>query len=183
MNRTVIATFFLIVLARVTDVTLDTVRTAANIQGRRLFSAVLGFVEAVVYVSAIAKVLLNLDHSVYILAYGLGFALGNCLGIAIEQRLAFGQQMAALYSRKGPELARFLREKGYLLAQVKGNAFDGELTIDQIPIGLSSVPFEWECPDQTYPMQFVAGFTAVSQAPDTLALRPEIGWVVREQTG
>ena len=53
MNTTVLVTFCLIVLARVTDVTLDTIRTVAIVQGRRVFAAVLGFFEAVIYISAI----------------------------------------------------------------------------------------------------------------------------------
>jgi len=82
----------LIILARITDVTLDTIRTVAIVQGRRVFAAVLGFFEAVICVCAVAKVLLNMDHPIYAVAYGLGFALGTFLGITIEQRLAFGQQ-------------------------------------------------------------------------------------------
>src|SRR2546426_12746129 len=46
MNTTVAVTFLLIVLARITDVTLDTIRTAAIVQGRRAFAAVLGFFQA-----------------------------------------------------------------------------------------------------------------------------------------
>src|SRR5215468_6306974 len=101
MDTTVIATFVLIVLARITDVTLDTIRTVSVVQGRRVFAAVLGFFEAVVYICAVAKVLLNMDHPVYALAYGLGFASGTFLGITIEQRLAFGEQLASFVTRKG----------------------------------------------------------------------------------
>ena len=43
MNTTVFVTFWLIALARITDVTLDTIRTVAIVQGRRAFAAVLGF--------------------------------------------------------------------------------------------------------------------------------------------
>src|SRR5262245_65448115 len=101
MNTSVALTFALIVLARITDVTLDTLRTAAIVQGRRAFAATLGFFEAVIYVTAIAKVLLNLDHPIYALAYGLGYALGTYLGIVIEQRLALVLQVDCLVSRKG----------------------------------------------------------------------------------
>lgn len=129
MHATVFVTFWLIVLARITDVTLDTIRTVAVVQGRRNFAAVLGFFEAVVYISAVAKVLLNMDHPVYALAYGLGYASGTFLGITIEQRLAFGEQLATLVTRKGVELARILRVAGYRLAEVKAHADDGDLTI------------------------------------------------------
>jgi uncharacterized protein YebE (UPF0316 family) len=129
MNATVFVTFWLIVLARITDVTLDTVRTFAVVQGRRNFAAVLGFFEAVVYICAVAKVLLNMNHPVYALAYGLGYASGNFLGITIEQRLAFGDQLATLITRKGAELAKILRVSGYRLVEVKAHSREGDLTI------------------------------------------------------
>jgi uncharacterized protein YebE (UPF0316 family) len=129
MNATVFVTFWLIVLARITDVTLDTIRTAAIVQGRRNFAAVLGFFEAVVYICPVAKVLLNMNHPVYALAYGLGYASGTFLGITIEQHLAFGDQLATLVTRKGVELGRVLRVAGYRLAEVKAHSPDGDLTI------------------------------------------------------
>jgi len=129
MNATVFVTFWLIVLARITDVTLDTIRTVAIVQGRRNFAAVLGFFEAVVYICAVAKVLLNMNHPVYALAYGLGYASGTFLGITIEQDLAFGEQLATLVTRKGVELGRVLRVAGYRLAEVKAHSPDGDLTI------------------------------------------------------
>src|SRR5262245_11276356 len=119
MHPTVFVTFWLIVLARVTDVTLDTVRTVAIVQGRRSFAAILGFFEAVVYICAVAKVLLNMDHPVYALAYGLGFGMGTFLGITIEQRLAFGHQVASFFTRKGAELANVLRASAIALLNSK----------------------------------------------------------------
>ena len=134
MNTTVALTSLLIVLARITDVSLDTVRTVSIVQGRRAFAAILGFFQAVVYICAIAKVLLNMDQPVYAFAYGLGFAAGTYLGIAIEQRLAFGQQLASLFTRKGVELAEVLRAAGYRLAEVRGHTREGDLTILYVEI-------------------------------------------------
>lgn len=129
MNTTVFITFWLIVLARITDVTLDTIRTVAIVQGRRIFAATLGFFEAVVYISAIAKVLLNMNHPVYALAYGIGYASGTFLGITIEQHLAFGQQVASLFTRRALEMAKALAAAGYRLVEVKGHTAQGDLTI------------------------------------------------------
>ncbi len=129
MNTTVLVTFCLIVLARITDVTLDTIRTVAIVQGRRVFAAVLGFFESVIYISAIAKVLLNMNHPVYALAYGIGFASGTFLGITIEQHLAFGDQLVTLVTRKGLDVANALRTAGYRFVQVKGHSADGDLEL------------------------------------------------------
>jgi uncharacterized protein YebE (UPF0316 family) len=129
MNITIFITFWLIVLARVTDVSLGTIRMVSVIQGRRAFAAVLGFFEAVVYVCAVAKVLLNMNQPVYAVAYGLGFAAGTYLGMLVEQRLAFGRQLVFLLTPKGPELAEVLRAGHYHVAEVKGHIPEGERTI------------------------------------------------------
>lgn len=129
MNLTVFVTFWLIVLARITDVSLDTIRTVSIVQGRRNFAAVLGFFEAVIYICAIGKVLSNLNQPLYALAYGLGFAMGTYLGIVIEQRLAFGKQLVFLLTPKGPKLAEVLRVGDYKVAEIKGHTHQGDLTI------------------------------------------------------
>src|SRR5208283_5098317 len=85
--------------------------------------------EAVVYICAVAKVLLNMNQPVYAVAYGLGFSLGTFLGMVIEQRLAFGKQLVFLLTPKGPELAVVLRGADYRVAEVKAHTQDGDLTI------------------------------------------------------
>jgi uncharacterized protein YebE (UPF0316 family) len=129
VNLTVFVTFWLIVLARIIDVSLDTIRMVSVVQGRRTFAAVLGFFEAAVYICAVAKVLLNMNQPVYALAYGLGFATGTYLGMLIEQRLAFGNQLIFLLTPKGPELAAVLRAADFPLAELKGRTREGDLTI------------------------------------------------------
>jgi uncharacterized protein YebE (UPF0316 family) len=126
MTTTVALTLLLIVVARITDMTLDTIRTAAIVQGRRVFAGTLGFFQALIYVSVIAQVLTNTDKPVYALAYAVGFALGTFLGIVIEQRLAFGHQVAWLFTRKGPEVAKGLAAAGYRVAGVHGESRAGD---------------------------------------------------------
>ena len=140
MNTSVAVTFGFIVLARITDMTMDTIRTAAIVQGRRAFAASLGFFQALIYILAIAKVLLNMDHPIYALAYALGFALGTYLGIAIEQRLAFGLQVASLFTRKGHELARALTEAGYRVAKVEAHVRDGDMTLLYVEVSRKRAP-------------------------------------------
>ena len=129
MTTSVCITCVLIVIARIADVSLDTVRIASIGQGRRTFAAILGFIESFIYISVVAKVLLNMNHPVYALAYGTGFASGTFLGIVIEQRLAFGHQVISLFTRKGTQLYSALADEGYRLAQVTGHTRDGDLAM------------------------------------------------------
>ena len=58
--------------------------------------------------------------------------------------------------------------------------FGGGPTHDDFPSGLSSVGFSWRYLTHELAMEFLGGFVGVSQDPGTLALRPAIGWAVRE---
>jgi len=55
-------------------------------------------------------------------------------------------------------------------------------TTEALPGGLSRAPFTWLYLRDVIPMEFLGGFVGVRQFPDTLALRPEIGWAVRPST-
>ena len=56
------------------------------------------------------------------------------------------------------------------------------MTSDHFPPGLASTPFVWTYFETDYAMHFYAGFMSVSQDPVTLALRPEIGWAVADDS-
>jgi hypothetical protein len=50
----------------------------------------------------------------------------------------------------------------------------------EFPSGLSCVGFSWEYLSTKIAMEFLGGFVGVSQDAATLALRPVVGWAVRE---
>ena len=56
------------------------------------------------------------------------------------------------------------------------------ITVDILPGSLSKVPFLWQHLDQTYKMEFLAGFTGFTQNVETSEIRPKIGWAVRDVT-
>ena len=51
---------------------------------------------------------------------------------------------------------------------------------DSFPSGLSKAPFWWDYLRRSFDMEFLGGFVGVAQDEETLTLRPEIGWAVRE---
>jgi hypothetical protein len=52
--------------------------------------------------------------------------------------------------------------------------------ISDLPSGISRAPFHWDYRDRYFDMEFLGGFLGVSQDKDTLTVKPEIGWAVRE---
>ena len=95
--------------ARVTDVSLGTVRTIMVFRSRRLLASAIGFVESVIWVLAISQIVGNLDHWYLIAAYAAGFATGNYVGIWVEAKLAIGHELVRVVSYRS-ELAHRVRE-------------------------------------------------------------------------
>ncbi|MCI5208545.1 MAG: DUF4419 domain-containing protein, partial [Candidatus Electrothrix sp. ATG2] len=55
-----------------------------------------------------------------------------------------------------------------------------EITIDLLPGSLCKTPFTWQYLGRVYEMEFVAGFIGFTQNAKDCAVRPKIGWAVRE---
>lgn len=123
---TVLLTCGVIVAARILDVSLGTLRTIMTIQGRRGISFCLAFVELLVWVLVVSSIIGHVrEQPLYAVAYALGFALGNYLGMTVERRLALGRQVVRIISRQGPELAQLLRGEGRRVTQFDGYGRDG----------------------------------------------------------
>jgi uncharacterized protein YebE (UPF0316 family) len=131
----VLLTCLIIVVARITDVSLGTIRTINVVQGRRHVALMLGFFEVLIWVFVVSRVISEIRQPAYAIAYALGFALGNWVGMTIEGRLAMGRQVVHIFSRLGPEMATALREAGLRVTQFDGYGRDGPVQHLLIEIG------------------------------------------------
>lgn len=122
----IVITALLIFVARVTDVTLGTLRMLMLVRGRRMPSAVIGFFEVLVYILALGRVVNQLDRWEYLLVYALGFACGNILGIYIEEKMALGFVGAeVVVEANSDSLISCLRDNGYGVTVTEGWGKDG----------------------------------------------------------
>ena len=63
------------------------------------------------------------------------------------------------------------------------NHFDHSgIKTNMLPSSLSKVPFIWEYYETLFEMEFIAGFTSFTQENDSFAVRPKIGWAVRDKS-
>lgn len=113
MTWTVLGTCLLIVLGRVADVSLGTLRTVMVVTGRRAMAFLLGFCEVLIWITVVGQLIANLDHWMYYPAYALGFALGCFVGMTIERRLALGKQVVQVFSRNAHAVATALRAMSF----------------------------------------------------------------------
>jgi len=112
-----------IFFARVADVSLGTFRTIIVFRGYRSLAAAIGFIEVMIWVAAAGQVFSHLDSWHLTVAYAGGFACGNYVGMWLESHVAIGRELvrAISFSEKG-HLAERLREQGYRVVELSGNA-------------------------------------------------------------
>lgn len=130
-----------IFFARITDVSIGTLRTICIVRGLRYLAPVLGFFEVAIWIIAVSGVFSHLDRWYNIVAYAGGFAAGNAVGMFIEQRLAIGMQAIRLISTgHSAAVAAGLRLAGYGVTEIKGRGLHGEVSICFVVVPRKETP-------------------------------------------
>jgi len=120
----------LILLARIVDVSMDTVRVILIAKGYRNYAPVVGFFQSLVWVITISRVMVNLENWMTYIGYAGGFALGTYIGMRIEAKLALGHELIRVITRAdADDLTKNLRSSGYPVTFVKGKGREGEVGI------------------------------------------------------
>ena len=120
----------LIFVARITDVTLGTMRIILISKGKKKIVPVLAFFEILIWVLAISRIFQNLTNPVCYIAYAAGFATGTYVGMLVEEKLALGTQLVRIITQKDAGgLIRSLRENGYGVTSVDATGTQGPVHI------------------------------------------------------
>jgi uncharacterized protein YebE (UPF0316 family) len=116
----------LIFLARITDVSINTIRIIYVLGGRRFTATMLGFFESFIWLMAIRQIFEHLDNWICYIAYPAGFALGIFIGMIIEERIAYGKVIVRIITRKDvKDLINFLNSKKFRYTHVNAEGPDG----------------------------------------------------------
>ncbi len=81
----------LIFIARIADQTIGTLRLIFVSKGFKRLAPFIGFFESIIWLITVGQILKNLDNVACFTAYGAGFAMGNYVGILLEEKLSIGQ--------------------------------------------------------------------------------------------
>ena len=120
----------LIFLARICDVTIGTMRIIMISKGKRLLAPVLGFFEILIWIMAIGKIMQNLNNPVCYIAYAGGFAMGNYVGMKVEEKLAMGLIVLRIITQKDASgLIKALREMGFGITEIDAMGKDEKVHV------------------------------------------------------
>ncbi|MDV3309792.1 MAG: DUF5698 domain-containing protein [Cyclobacteriaceae bacterium] len=116
----------LIFLARIADVSINTIRIIYVLGGRKAIATVMGFFESFIWLMAIRQIFQHLDNWVSYFAYPAGFAIGILVGMIIEERIAYGKVIVRIITRKDiVPLTSFLNEVDFRYTSLKGHGRNG----------------------------------------------------------
>lgn len=132
----------LICLARIVDVSLGTLRIILVSKGVKKIAPILGFFEILIWLLAIGQVMQNLTNITNYFAYALGFAIGNYIGILIEQKLAMGMVVVQVITRHdASELINILRLADFGLTEIEAKGGTGPVQIIHTVTKRSNLPY------------------------------------------
>jgi uncharacterized protein YebE (UPF0316 family) len=116
----------LIFMARIMDVSINTIRIIYVLGGRRLTATILGFFESFIWLMAIRQIFEHMDNWVCYVAYPGGFAMGILVGMMIEERIAYGKVIVRIITRKDvTELIDFITRNQFRYTRVASEGLDG----------------------------------------------------------
>jgi uncharacterized protein YebE (UPF0316 family) len=120
----------LIFLARMTDVSLGTLRIIFVSHGLKYIAPLVGFVEINIWLLAIGQIMQNLNNLTTSLAYAGGFATGAFVGMLIEEKLSIGNVMVRIICKHDTtELVKALRDANYGVTTHDAEGVNGPVKI------------------------------------------------------
>ncbi len=120
----------LIFMARISDVSIATVRIMFVMSGKKYLAPILGFFESFIWLVAIGQIIQNISNPLSYIAYAGGFATGTYVGMYIEEKLALGTVVVRIIT-KAPafELINFFRNKNYRFSSLDAEGNEGKVNV------------------------------------------------------
>jgi len=118
----------LIFFARMLDVSIGTLRLIFVAKGFKFLAPFLGFFEVIIWLLAIGQIMQNLNNIFCYLAYGLGFAMGNFIGILLEEKMSIGTVLVRVIPKLEVEnLIESLRSNHFAVSAVEVEGMKGKV--------------------------------------------------------
>ncbi|HMB22080.1 MAG: DUF2179 domain-containing protein [Chloroflexota bacterium] len=120
----------IVFLARLADVALGTMRIIFISRGKKYLAPLFGFVEVFIWITVVSQIVRGAQNIAAYLAYAAGFAVGNYIGMLVEEKLAIGTLVIrVILPKDGTSLVTCLRAEGYGVTYVDGHGANGPVTL------------------------------------------------------
>ena len=145
----------IVFLARLADVTLGTIRIIFISRGKKYLAPLLGFLEVFIWITVVSQIVRGAQSLVAYLAYAAGFAVGNYLGMIVEEKLAIGTLVVrVILPIDGALLLERLRNEGYGATYVDGQGASGPVMLIYTVVMRKELPRVVNLIQEVYPKAF-----------------------------
>lgn len=118
----------LIFCLRIVDVSVGTLRVMYMVRGDRRKAVPLAFVESLIWVFAISRIMREVDNWANMVAFSAGFAAGTMVGMTLERWIASGFVMVRVISQS-EKMAAEIRAAGFGVTVLTGEGRQGDQDI------------------------------------------------------
>jgi len=114
----------IVLVARIVETSLETIRTIYINRGHTNLAAGIGVVKVAIWLLSTGLVLTNLHNILGIIAYIAGYAIGTILGMHIEEKISIGSVVVRVFVPTDPlPLMKKFGEMGYGITRSEGTGY------------------------------------------------------------
>lgn len=131
----------LIIILRIVDVSLDTIRILVVNRGGKYLATILGFLQVFIWAMVARQVLSENAPIIQVVSYALGFALGNFIGITLDNHIAMGLSTAFIIVKENQiGLISLLRQKEFGITVLDGHGMTEEKLVLLVVLKRKRIP-------------------------------------------
>lgn len=147
----------LIFLARVADVSMETIRVVYISRGIKYLAPIIAFFEIIIWLLAMEVVLKDLSNILNFFAYALGFATGTYVGLVIEEKLSIGMVILRIITTDEEAhegIVSFLTSEQFGVTHIDAHGARGDVRIILTLVNRTDLPRITGFLNENYPRAF-----------------------------
>jgi uncharacterized protein YebE (UPF0316 family) len=132
----------LIFLARIADVSMETIRVIYISKGIKYLAPIIAFFEIVIWLLAMEVIMSDLSNIANFLAYAFGFAMGTYIGLVIEEKLSIGMVIMRIITTNDStdEIISFLESENYGITSLDATGSRGNVKMIITLVNRTDIP-------------------------------------------
>jgi uncharacterized protein YebE (UPF0316 family) len=146
----------LIFLARIGDVSMETIRVIYISRGIKYLAPIIAFFEIIIWLLAMEVVMSDLSNIANFFAFAFGFATGTYVGLVIEEKLSIGMVIMRIVTTEesNEEIAAFLEAENFGVTSLDAKGSRGSVRMILSLVNRADVPRITRHIQTTNPMAF-----------------------------
>jgi len=132
----------LIFLARIGDVSMETIRVIYISRGIKYLAPIIAFFEIIIWLLAMEVVMSDLSNIANFFAFAFGFATGTYVGLVIEERLSIGMVIMRIVTTEesNEEISAFLEAENFGVTSLDARGSRGSVKMILSLVNRADVP-------------------------------------------